>query len=143
MGGVEPFDMANTIVWGTVRGISDDYGVEIDLDAVNVCDKDLWFIEYYAQDYREVFSVYEANAAEWGGKLTLEGTIQAENGQKHILILNNGEECTLWGGMSGDLSSVGENAIYDSFDGLRVRVYGKMVSMNLTLSVDYITPIAQ
>lgn len=143
MGTVEPFDIANTIVWGTVRGISDDYGIEIDLDAVNVSDQNLWFTEYYAADYRQIFSIYEGNAAEWGGKLTLEGTIQAENGHKHSLILDNGDEVTLWGGISEELSSVGENAIYDSFDGLRVRVYGKMLSMNLTISVDYIYPIVQ
>lgn len=143
MGTVEPFDMANTIVWGTVRGISDDYGIEIDLDAVNVSDQNLWFTEYYAADYREIFSIYEGNAAEWGGKLTLEGTIQAENGHEHSLILDNGDEVTLWGGMSEELSSVGDEAVYDSFDGLRVRVYGKMLSMNLTISVDYIYPIVQ
>lgn len=143
MGNVEPFDMANTIVWGTVRGISDNYGIEIDLDAVNVSDQNLWFTEYYAADYREIFSIYEGNAAEWGGKLTLEGTIQAENGHKHSLILDNGDEVTLWGGVSEELSSVGYEAVYDSFDGLRVRVYGKMLSMNLTISVDYIYPIVQ
>lgn len=143
MGNVEPFDMANTIVWGTVRGISDNYGIEIDLDAVNVSDQNLWFTEYYAADYREIFSIYEGNAAEWGGKLTLEGTIQAENGHKHSLILDNGDEVTLWGGVSEELSSVGYEAVYDSFDGLRVRVYGKMLSMNLTISVDYFYPIVQ
>ena len=59
------------------------------------------------------------------------------------MILDNGDEVTLWGGVSEELSSVGYEAVYDSFDGLRVRVYGKMLSMNLTISVDYIYPIVQ
>ena len=143
MSSVEPFDMANTIVWGTVRGISDDYGIEIDLDAVNVCEQDLWFIEYYAQDYREVSDAYEARAAEWGGKLTLEGTVQVEDGQKYILILDNGDRCILWGVWSEQLSSVGEIAIYESFKGLRVKVYGKLADASPTLLIDYIAPIIQ
>lgn len=143
MSSVEPFDMANTIVWGTIRGISDDYGIEIDLDAVNVCEQDLWFVEYYAQDYREVSDAYEARAAEWGGKLTLEGTVQVEDGQKYILILDNGDKCILWGGASEQLSSIGDIAIYESFEGLRVKVYGKLADAFPTLSIDYIAPIIQ
>ena len=143
MSSVEPFDMANTIVWGTVRGISDDYGIEIDLDAVNVCEQDLWFIEYYAQDYREVSDAYEARAAEWGGKLTLEGTVQVEDGQKYFLILDNGDKCILWGVGAEQLSSVGDIAIYESFEGLRVKVYGKLADASPTLLIDYIAPIIQ
>lgn len=139
----EPFDMANSIVWGTVRGISDDYGIEIDLDAMNVSDQDLWFTQFYAEDYREVFDAYEARAAEWGGKITLEGTVQFERGQNCILVLENGDHCILWGASSGELSSVGDIAVCESFNGVRVKVYGKLLDGSPTISVDYIAPIVQ
>lgn len=143
MSSVEPFNMANTIVWGTVRGISDDYGIEIDLDAMNISDQNLWFTQYYAEDYREVSDAYEARAAEWGGKLTLEGTVQAENNGGHYLILDNGDQCGLWGGSSEELSSIGDIAVYESFNGLRVKIYGKLADASPAILVDYIVPIDQ
>lgn len=143
MGKVEPFDMANTIVWGTVRGISDEHGIEIDLDAVNVTEQDLWFVDFYAQNYREIFDANEAKAADWGAELTLEGTVQTEDNGEHSLILDNGDKCVLWGAPSQELSSVGDIAIYESFEGLRVKVYGRLASIQPMLSVTYIAPVIQ
>lgn len=129
MGTVEPFDMANTIVWGTVREISDDCGIEIDLDAVNVTEQDLWFEEFYTRDYREIFGANEAKAADWGAELTLEGTIQTKDNGEHSLILDNGDKCVLWGALSQELSNVGDIAILESSEGLRVKVYGRLASI--------------
>lgn len=143
MGDVEPLYMANTIVWGTVKEISEAFGVEIDLDAMNVSSKDLWFTEFYSYEYQEVFYADEACAADFGEKLMLEGIVQTENGKAHNLVLDDGSICELWGGMSGELSSVGELAIYDSFIGVRVKVYGRLTSGKPALSVDYIEPIIQ
>lgn len=143
IGDVEPLYMANTIVWGTVKGISVAHGVEIDLDAMNVSEQDLWFPEYHAYEYQEVDNASKASAADWGEKLSMEGTIQAENGKAHNLILDDGSLCELWGGMSEELSSVGGYAIYDSFNGVRVKVYGILASGKPLLYVDYIEPIIQ
>ena len=143
MGDVEPLYMANTIVWGTVKKISKVQGIEMSLDAVNVTKQDLWFPEFYAYEYQEMFNANEASVADFGEKLTMEGIVEATSGKAHNLILDDGSSCELWGGMSEDLSSVGCNAIYDSFNGLRVKVYGKLVSGKPMISVDYIEPIAQ
>lgn len=143
IGDVEPLYMANTIVWGTVKGISVAYGLEIDLDAMNVSEQDLWFPEYHAHEYKGggVSTAREVIAADLGEKLVLEGIVCGEDNTAHTLVLDDGSSCQLIGGTAEELSSIGIIAVYDSFVGMRVKVYGQRIGSNPLVLVNYMEPI--
>jgi hypothetical protein len=88
-----------------------------------------------------VSTAREVIAADLGEKLVLEGIVCGEDNTAHTLVLDDGSSCQLIGGTAEELSSIGIIAVYDSFVGMRVKVYGQRIGSNPLVLVNYMEPI--